>query len=47
LFLLISGHPGARSFLLDRNGRIIATYKSYKAGDEVKLQQEITALLKQ
>ena len=36
-----------RSFLLDRDGRIIATYKSFKAGDEVKLQQEITALLEQ
>jgi peroxiredoxin len=36
-----------RSFLLDRDGRIIATYKSFKVGDEVKLQQEITALLEQ
>ena len=36
-----------RSFLLDRDGRIIATYKSFKKGDEVKMQQEITALLEQ
>lgn len=36
-----------RSFLLDRDGRIIATYKSFKAGDEVNLQQEITALMEQ
>ena len=35
------------AFLLDREGRIIATYKSFKAGDEVKMQQEITALLEQ
>ncbi len=36
-----------RSFLLDRNGRIIVTYKSFKAGDETKLKQEIEELLKQ
>ena len=36
-----------RSFLLDRNGQIIATYNSFKAGDEVNLRQEITALLEQ
>lgn len=36
-----------RSFLLDRDGRVIATYKSFKKGDEVKMQQEITALLEQ
>ena len=34
-----------RSFLLDRNGRIIVTYKSFKAGDETDLKQEITELL--
>ena len=36
-----------RSFLLDRDGRIIVTNKSFKAGDETKLKQEITALLNQ
>ena len=36
-----------RSFLLDRNGQIVATHKSYKAGDEIKLEQDITDLLKQ
>jgi len=34
-----------RSFLLDRDGQIIATYKSFKAGDEIKLKQEIVGLL--
>jgi thiol-disulfide isomerase/thioredoxin len=34
-----------RSYLLDREGRIIATYKSFKAGDEIKLKQEIVGLL--
>jgi len=36
-----------RSFLLDRNGQITATYKSFKEGDEIKLKQEIEVLLKQ
>ena len=36
-----------RSYLLDRDGRIIATYKSFKAGDEIKLKQEIFELLEQ
>jgi hypothetical protein len=36
-----------RSFLLDRDGRIITSYKSFKDGDEIKLKQEIEALLKQ
>jgi thiol-disulfide isomerase/thioredoxin len=36
-----------RSFLLDRDGQIIATYKSFKAGDEIELKQEITGLLEQ
>jgi len=35
-----------RSFLLDRNGRIIASYRSFKDGDETKLKQEITTLLR-
>ena len=34
-----------RSYLLDRDGQIIATYKSFKAGDEIKLKQEIVGLL--
>lgn len=36
-----------RSFLLDRNGQIVATYKSFKVGDEIKLEQDITGLLEQ
>ena len=36
-----------RSFLLDRNGQIVASYKSFKEGDEVTIRQEIEALLKQ
>jgi thiol-disulfide isomerase/thioredoxin len=36
-----------RSFLLDRNGRIVATYKSFKTGDEAKLKQDITGLLEE
>lgn len=36
-----------RSLLLDRDGRVIATYKKFKAGDEVKLQQDIIRQLKQ
>jgi thiol-disulfide isomerase/thioredoxin len=35
-----------RSFLLDRDGRIIASHKSFKLGDEEKLKQEIEELLK-
>lgn len=34
-----------RSFLLDRDGRIVASYKSFKAGDESKLKHEIEGLL--
>jgi thiol-disulfide isomerase/thioredoxin len=34
-----------RSFLLDRDGQIIASYKSFKAGDEIKLKQAIKELL--
>ena len=36
-----------RSFLLDRDGQLITTYKSFKKGDEVNIQQQITALLEQ
>ncbi len=36
-----------RSFLLDRNGQIIASYKSFKNGDEIKLKREIEELLGQ
>ena len=36
-----------RSFLLDRDGRIIVVYKSFKTGDEIKLKQEITGLIEQ
>lgn len=35
-----------RSFLLDRNGKVIASYKSFKVGDEISLKQEIKELLK-
>ena len=36
-----------RSFLLDRDGQIIASYKSFKVGDEIKLKKEILVLLEQ
>ena len=36
-----------RSYLLDRQGRIIVKYKSFKDGDETDLKQEITTLLNQ
>lgn len=36
-----------RSFLLDRNGQVITSYKSFKAGDEIKLKQEVSDLLSQ
>ena len=36
-----------RSFLLDRDGRIITSHRGFKAGDELKLKQEITELLEQ
>jgi len=36
-----------RSYLLDREGRIIVKYKSFKDGDETDLKQEITTLLNQ
>lgn len=36
-----------RSYLLDRDGRIITSYRSFKTGDEIKLKQKITGLLDQ
>jgi thiol-disulfide isomerase/thioredoxin len=36
-----------RSFLLDREGRIIAKHRSFKAGDEIILKREIAELLNQ
>lgn len=36
-----------RSFLLDREGNIVATYRSFKAGDEVELKQAIMGLLEE
>jgi thiol-disulfide isomerase/thioredoxin len=35
------------SFLLDRDGKIVDTYRSFKPGDEVKLKQVVTGLLAQ
>ena len=35
-----------RSFLLDRDGSVIASYKSFKSGDEIDLALEIGKLLK-
>ena len=34
-----------RSFLVDRNGQIIASHRGFKEGDENKLEAEITGLL--
>ena len=34
-----------RSFILDRNGQITATFKSFKEGDEIMLKQKISELL--
>jgi len=34
-----------RSFLLDRNGQIVASFKSYSSGDEIELKKEISGLL--
>lgn len=34
-----------RSFLLDREGNIIATHYSFKTGDDLKLQKEIETIL--
>jgi peroxiredoxin len=36
-----------RSFLLDREGRIVTIHKRFRAGDEIKLKQGITELLAQ
>ena len=35
------------SFLLDRDSRIVASYKSFKVGDEMKLKLAITGLLEE
>lgn len=35
------------SFLLDRESRIVASYKGFKVGDEVKLKLAITGLLEE
>jgi peroxiredoxin len=35
------------SFLLDREGKVVASYKRFKVGDEIKLKQVITGLLEQ
>ena len=34
-----------RSFLLNRDGQIVVTHKSFRAGDEIKLKQAIEELL--
>ena len=34
-----------RSFILDRDGQIIASIKSFTAGDEIEIKQRITSLL--
>jgi thiol-disulfide isomerase/thioredoxin len=36
-----------RSFLIDRDGRIITSHKSFRIGDEEKLRKQIEGLLKQ
>ena len=36
-----------RSFLLDRNGQIVDTYRDFKVGDEVEIKQAIETLLSQ
>lgn len=35
------------SFLLDREGRIVRSFRNFKSGDEVALKQEIESLLQQ
>ena len=35
------------SYLLDREGRIVQSYRSFKLGDEVALKQQIESLLQQ
>lgn len=35
------------SYLLDREGRIVQSYRSFKVGDEIALKQEIELLLQQ
>ncbi len=34
-----------RSFILDRSGRVVASYRSYSAGDEQMLKQEILRVM--
>ena len=36
-----------RSFLLDREGRVVTIHKRFRAGDEIKLKRDITKLLDQ
>ena len=36
-----------RSFLLDRDGRIVEVYKRFRAGDEARMKERIEALLRQ
>lgn len=36
-----------RYFLVDREGQIVATYKRFNPGNEARLEQEISTLLKQ
>ncbi len=35
-----------RSFLIDRDGQIVSSHRSFKTGDEIELKQEIEKLLK-
>jgi len=34
-----------RSFLIDRDGQIVSSHRSFKTGDEIELKQEIERLL--
>jgi len=36
-----------RSFIVDRNGQIVASHKSFKEGDEIKIKQQIEDLIAQ
>lgn len=36
-----------RYFVVDREGHIVSVYRRFKTGDEVRLEQEISALLEQ
>lgn len=35
------------SYLIDRQGRIVQSYRSFKLGDEVEIKQQIESLLQQ